>query len=68
MNAPCRWCITAKPVHIQAIEPAAAAVTLVLKTGNQAHLKQLHDRALNRGFSLDADGLHRLSERRAGAV
>jgi DNA polymerase (family 10) len=50
-----------EPVHIQVIEPAAAAVTLLLKTGSQAHLKQLHDRALNRGFSLDADGLHQLS-------
>src|SRR3712207_8367373 len=46
--------------HIQAVPPALAAVTLVLKTGNQAHLKQLHDRALNRGFSLDHTGLHRL--------
>jgi DNA polymerase (family 10) len=48
-------------VHVQVIEPAAAAVTLVLKTGNHAHLQQLHDRALNRGFSLDTDGLHKLS-------
>jgi DNA polymerase (family X) len=51
-----------EPVHIQAVHPAAAAVTLLLKTGSQAHLKQLHDRALNRGFSLDPDGLHRLSD------
>jgi DNA polymerase (family 10) len=49
-------------VHIQTIEPALAAVTLVLKTGNHAHLKQLHDRALNRGFSLAADGLRRLKD------
>jgi DNA polymerase (family X) len=49
-----------EPVHIIAVDPALAAVTLVLKTGNQAHLQQLHDRALNRGFSLAPDGLRRL--------
>ena len=54
-----------EPIHILAIEPALAAVTLVVRTGSQAHLKQLHDRALNRGFSLDPDGLHRRSD---GAV
>jgi DNA polymerase (family X) len=48
-----------EPVHILAVEPAVAAVTLLLKTGSQAHLKQLHDRALNRGFSLAPDGLRR---------
>jgi DNA polymerase (family 10) len=49
-----------EPVHILAVDPALAAVTLVLKTGNQAHLQQLRDRALNRGFSLAPDGLRRL--------
>jgi DNA polymerase (family X) len=49
-----------EPVHIVAVDPALAAVTLVLKTGNAAHLQQLHDRALNRGFSLAPDGLRRL--------
>jgi DNA polymerase (family X) len=49
-----------EPVHILAIDPAVAAVTLVLRTGNHAHLQQLHDRALNRGFSLAPDGLRQL--------
>jgi DNA polymerase (family X) len=55
-------------VNLHVVEPSCFGAALVLATGSEAHLRQLHARAEERGLKLSADGVFRGEERLPSAT